>query len=285
MSVEKISALPQAPIDALQSRAAPPPRVGAAAPPAAQLNEEATSSAVNAFFDSLALPLPEAGPSTTPAQALLGESSYSREALQAHLGELVAGRLSTETIMRETGSLLHRAAAERDLPITRLIDGIAPAPREKLPSTNAPDARFSLQTPLLARDENGEIQSFDLYLTRAGARQWEVAIFHHDDSAGGFPFAASPINIERLVIDPAAGQILACVTMQLAPRAFALNAPTGDLHALRIALTIIAILAATVILAKQLSTLAAALFFLLATGLAIEFPKKERVRPSRRHRP
>lgn len=281
MSVDKIAPLPNSPVDPLALRTGgpavfPPP---APPPPPAAAKPEQTASAQSVSFDSLSLPLPItiAHDGEAPPAGAIG-ASYARETMDASLARLVGGRLPTEAVAREVANLLRDTAAELDMPLARFIDGAAVVNGARLPAHNRAAARFTLQTSLLAVDDDGETRAFDLYLSRASARQWEAAVFRRDEATSlGFPYPAAPINIDRVVIDPATGQILACVASQLAAREFAPEtsaSPHVFFDALRAGMLVGGTIATTIILAKTVSTFVAFGFIVAALGLILRAPSR-----------
>lgn len=298
MSVEKIAPLSHSPVDAVVARPdpphplAPPPRpVGAvAAQPPADPGTPAN------FFDSIALPLPaQKTRDDAGAVRLVPGAPYAREATLAHLEQLIEGRLPPMSISLEVAALLRNAANGSEMSIARLIAETATTAPDALPSRNIADAQFSFHAPILARDDDGEMRPLVLYLTRAGARQWEAAVFRRDDDAAGpgFPHSAPPIDVYRLVIDPSTGQILASVAQQILPRDVAPPTPARTFaldRALRIAMFLVAAVAVAIILAKTLSKIAALSFLVVALALAINVPAapatrdKGALKPSRLRR-
>lgn len=280
MSVEKIAPLSHSPVDAVVARPdpphplTPPPRpVGAvAAQPPADPGTPAN------FFDSIALPLPaQETRNNAGAPRLAPGAPYAREATLAHLEQLIEGRLPPMSISLEVAALLRNAANGSEMSIARLIAETATTAPDALPSGNKPDAQFSFHTSILARDDDGETRPLVLFLTRAGARQWEVAVFRQEDGAAEpvFPFSAPPIDLYRLVVDPSTGQILASVAQQILPREFAAQTPERTFaldRALRIAMFLVAAVAVAIILAKTLSKIAALSFLVVALALAVNVP-------------
>jgi hypothetical protein len=288
MSVEKISPLARTSVEASA------PRIGGAsvaAPAAASVPPSAAPPALESpshLFDSLALPLAAlAAEASQSADSTFVRASYARETSRPNIAALVAGGLPEEVIRREVQALLQIAADRRDVTVARLISKTPAAAEDRLPSRNAPRAEFSLETRVLARDEAGEPRQFDLFLTRAGPRQWEVAVFRHDATRErpDFPYPAPPIDVYRMVIDPGAGMILACVAQNIAPRQFDVRS-TSQVQALEGALRmgafVVAGVAIALLLAKYVST-ALAFGALVATIAHLLLgPKEGKPRPQKR---
>lgn len=186
------------------------------APPPFPATAGATEGAPHPY-DSLALPLPE---SAADAPTMRAGAPYYMEAVRGPIETLVAGRLPEALIRREVVTLMRRVAAAREMDVAQLIESAEATAPERLPSVNADDAHFTFKGRLSATDEDGKLKLFDLYLTRIGARQWEAATFERDPSRASqiFPRPMPPVDVHRLLVDPATGLVLACVA-QAAPAA------------------------------------------------------------------
>lgn len=279
MSVDKIAPLSQTSIDALAARAnspaAPTPSVSPfpARPAPAPAPEAGTHGN---FFESLTLPLPSAAP-RSGTQIATPAASYAREAAGMEIPALVDGRLPQQVLTRAIATLLRDAANARETTVPRIIDETDVTKGPRLPSRNGLDAEYALRASLFARDEGDEPAPIDLYLTRVGARQWEAAVYRRDESSAdpGFPYTTATINVERLVIDPSNGHILACVAQQIVPHKLAQRLETRTLElilATRSVMLAVAVIATAIILAKTLSRLVAIGFVVTAVALAIRIP-------------
>lgn len=256
MSVEKVVALNQGATDATMMRAvnglgrAPVPFP----PPEAMTAESAAH-----LYDSLALPLPTTAP-TVPSARI--NASYRTETARELVEALVGGRLPESLLRREVETLLRRFVETRDM------DEWVETKPERLPSHNTPHAHFDVRSRLAATDEDGRLKLFDLYLTRIGPRQWEAAVFERDPSRASqsFPRPTPPVEVHRLLFDPTAAAVLACVAQNV-PAPFA---PTADRHGgagRTIALTVLAMALSALIL--RIVPWPAAALFILAAAVAI----------------
>jgi hypothetical protein len=218
MSVEKISPLARTTVEATASHVggASVHAPSAARPVSAPLRASPQpGESASHLFDTLALPLAALAAEESPyADASFVRASYARASSGPGVAELIAGRLPEDAIRRAVLTLFHDAADARDLSIERLFAKMAAAPEARLPSRNSPLSEYSLKARVPARDADGNLQLFDLYATRAGPRQWEVAVFRHDDArrdapreAPDFPRDSPPIDLYRLVVDPGRGLI------------------------------------------------------------------------------
>jgi len=211
MSVEKIVALNQATTDATTMRAVNTPASGhgrAPAPFPPPLAEPVAEGAAH-LFDSLPLPLPVGGTTEVPSSRI--SASYRSQAARGLVEPLVEGRLPEALIRREVETLLRRFAD------TRAIDDLEETPAERLPSRNAANAHFDVKGRISATEEDGRLKLFDLYLTRVGPRQWESTIFERDPSRASqtFPRPTPPVDVHRLLFDPTAATVLACVAQKV----------------------------------------------------------------------
>lgn len=279
MSVDRIAPLPAPP--AVES---PAPRAGGAGPraaPAAHPHPVAApaegAAAHGAFFDSISLPVLN---SAHAAAAPTRDAAYAQQAVAARLPQLVNGRPPPDTIAREAETLLRVAAAARETTLARLIDDTPLVRDARRPAQNAPDSRFSLHTAFTMRDGDGALATLDLYLSRFGARQWEATAFRRDAEApdGGFPYAHPPLSVDRVVIDPATGAVLACVAQQLCPRDFAPMEVAAMAGALRAVMFAIGVVSIAVIIGKALSPYIGVGFFVAAAAIVGSTPSRRRRR-------
>jgi hypothetical protein len=260
MSVEKIAALTQATTDAATMRALNGPGVGHGRAPAPfpPPTAPATPEGAPNPFDSLALPFPTSTAADLPTSLIA--ASYRTEATRGALELLVEGRLPETLIRREVETLLRRLVA------TRERDEAEETTPERLPSHNAADSHFDVKSRLAATDEDGRLKLFDLYLTRIGPRQWEAAIFERDPSRASqtFPRPTPPVDVYRLLFDPTAAAVLACVAQKV-PTPVAPTPPRGGER--RIAYAILA--AALSLLVARVASWPAAGFLLAAAGVLL----------------
>lgn len=209
MSVEKIGALDQTATEAIAMRAANGSGLHTGRPQAPFPPPADTAAGAPNLYDSLVLPLPPAAPAGLPSAQIA--ASYRLEAARELMEPLVAGRLPEALIRREAETLLRHLAETGAMARTR------ESPAERLPSRNGAHAHFDAKTRLAAVDDDGRPKLFDLYLTRVGPRQWEAAIFERDPSRASqtFPRPTPPLEACRLLFDPAAAAVLACVAQKI----------------------------------------------------------------------
>lgn len=222
MSIEKVAAPPptMATAHTAPHFTPPPLKLPPGSPIGATGFDPLSLTTEGLHVESLSLPI-GAQDRTGRAPEAITRAAYNHSLSTATPSiRLVDGRPPAQAIINEVGALLRRRAAERDLTIKQLIEELSPSSREKLPSTNAPDSTFSLQTQLIASAENGQGDILSLYLARISRKQWEVAVFRQEDADVRFPYNESPISADRLMIDPSSGQISACVAMHVYPRQF-----------------------------------------------------------------
>jgi len=262
MSVEKIAALNQATTDGATMRALNGSGVGHARAPAPfpPLTPPATAEGAPNLFDSLALPFPTSTAADVPSSLIA--ASYRTEAARGSVEALVEGRLPETLIRREVESLLRRFVE------TRERDEPEETKPERLPSHNAAHAHFDFRSRLAATDDAGRLKLFDLYLTRIGPRQWEAAIFERDPSRASqtFPRPTPPVDVHRLLFDPTAAAVLACVAQRV-PTPFA-PAPTRPrVDGRRIAYTLLVVTLS--LLVARVASWPTAGFFLAAAGVLL----------------
>jgi hypothetical protein len=293
MSIDKVASLPTSSVDLAGARAGGVPRAAAIALATQEIANTTAFGSVSApraapargptvSYDGLSLPLPAAallGGAASRGSALdLRPSILAayglREGAEMPLIRLVGQRLPPQAVIREAVAALREGAAEKGASLTRYLQSIERVATDDLPSRNGEDATYALRGSLAAEAENGEPRVYDLYLTRVDARHWEAAVFNRQDAAppGGFPYAAPPISVDRLTIDPTSGQVLASVACHIpvARRAPQHLAITGD-SLLRFLLVGIVALAATVISVVLMSHGAGALgvLVLVASGALV----------------
>jgi flagellar hook protein FlgE len=66
----------------------------------------------------------------------------------------------------------------------------------KLPSLNGAETSFTAKSSMITYDKLGAEVKLDIYFTKKGEDQWEVAVFDGRDAAsgGGFPYASGPLE-------------------------------------------------------------------------------------------
>lgn len=174
-------------------------------------------------YRNLALPI--GGPSDSGAElAARGPTAESAlmaaygpsEAALAGLPRLIGNRLPARTVAREAQAAASARAEARGETPAELLDAAPVVAGAKLPSRNAPDAEATLRASLLARDGERETAALDIYLTKTGPSSFEAVTYDRDFAApaGGFPYAAPPLSIDRIVFDPAYEAIIAVVAGQ-----------------------------------------------------------------------
>ncbi len=260
MSVEKVVALNQGATDATMMRPVNGPGAGHGRAPAPfPPPDAATAESAAHLYDSLALPLPTTAPNVPSSRI---NASYRTETSRELVETLVGGRLPDSLLRREVETILRRFVETRDM-----NDWVETKP-ERLPSHNAPNAHFDLRSRVAATDDDGRLKLFDLYLTRIGPRQWEAAVFERDPSRASqsFPRPTPPVEVHRLLFDPTAAAVLACVAQNVpAPFAPALDRPRGAGRT--IAVAVLALALSSLIL--RIGPWPAAALFILAAGVAI----------------
>lgn len=82
-------------------------------------------------------------------------------------------------------------------------------PSANLPSLNAAGAQYTAKSSLITYDNLGGEVLLDVYFSKTGDNQWEVAVFAAADAAegGGFPYAAGPLTAEALSFDTTTGAL------------------------------------------------------------------------------
>jgi hypothetical protein len=242
MSVDKVSPIPPSPVDPLGAKsgdarpAFSPTNVAteatraftslaAAAPNSAALSSSKTllpsyynmpSSVLAAM--SLQSEGEEVGRLVAGGGDALASIAYeSTRTPRAKQVETIAARLPQEAIARSALAALEQNAMAQDKPVLRALRSMIIAEPSALPSQNAPDAQFGLQTSFVANDKFGNPMILDLYLARTGRNSWEAAVYNREDASlnGGFPYSAPPLLVDRLMADPATEQILASVAGQI----------------------------------------------------------------------
>jgi hypothetical protein len=148
----------------------------------------------------------------------------------AKLPALIDGRLPQAEIIGQARAAFMEYAATQDMPLVRSLRAAPIVEADRLPSLNASDADHAVRTLVVAGDASGNRTALDLYLARTGQNSWEAVVYQRDDASisGGFPYMSPPLSVDRLVIDPATGQILASMAGLHLPKALRLDAPRAQ---------------------------------------------------------
>ena len=79
------------------------------------------------------------------------------------------------------------------------------------PSSNAASSEWNAKTSLVTYDNLGGVRLVDLYFSKTGTGEWEVAAFDQADAAPGtgFPYAAGPLSTTTLLFDGTTGKLTA----------------------------------------------------------------------------
>lgn len=207
-----------------------------------------------AGYRNLALPI---GAQRLSAQAMATDgrlvSAYGpSETALAGLPRLVGDRLPTQTIVREARAAARAVAGARGETAAEFLDSAPVVAGPKLPSRNPADAEATLRTALLARAGERETATLDIYLAKIGPSSFEAVTFDRDFAApgGGFPYAAPPLSVDRILLDPTCEAIVS--VMAGAPgRRWAETQPTGRMP-MALLVTASAVAAATLVAAAVL---------------------------------
>lgn len=85
-----------------------------------------------------------------------------------------------------------------------------------LPSTNTAPVTYTDKSSLTTYDNLGNAVNLDIYLTKTAPNTWEATVYNNADAtAGGFPYANPPLDVETLNFDPTNGQIAPSTTSKL----------------------------------------------------------------------
>jgi hypothetical protein len=145
------------------------------------------------------------------SDAMLAAAYGPNAATLATLPRLVGDRLPARAIAREAeASALARAEA-RGESLSAFLDAAPIVAGSRLPSRNGADAEATLRLSLLARDGAHDMATLDVYLAKTGPGAFEAVTYDRDFAApaGGFPYSAPPLSIDRLLFDPVAQAIVA----------------------------------------------------------------------------
>ncbi|WP_011579626.1 MULTISPECIES: flagellar hook protein FlgE [Chelativorans] len=74
---------------------------------------------------------------------------------------------------------------------------------------NTSTSEYSVKTSLVAYGNRGEQVLLDVYFTKTGDDEWEVAVFDRADATPdtGFPYASGPLATDQLTFDPTTGKL------------------------------------------------------------------------------
>lgn len=289
MSVDKVSPLSSSPVDSVgtrsggHSRTTPSlekmaPDLTRALSSSPMMSEEPDSVASGEFgsgyynLSSSALAAISIGndqpiPLGSSGGALASNAYAASRAPQRNGSALVAARLPQETVARLTLAAIKENATAQDKPIIHALQALIVADTASLPSQNEANAQPGLQTSFVVNDKFGSQTTLDFYLTRTGLNDWEVVAYDRRDAStsGGFPYSSPPLLVDRIVIDPATGQIVASIAGQLLFTRQNGEAPDGRAAMLALAgIVFLASIIWTLIVANEGHALAA--FAIAAAG-------------------
>jgi flagellar hook protein FlgE len=137
------------------------------------------------------------------------------QAAPAVTGNVVNGFAGLVPVAMDTVALSARASAagvlQTNLPST------APAVAAAgLPSGNAATSTYTAKTSMVVYGNLGNEVMLDIYMSKTGPEQWEVAVFDQaQQGANGFPYASGPLTTATLQFDPADGQLMPAGINQL----------------------------------------------------------------------
>lgn len=111
----------------------------------------------------------------------------------------------TQSSTPSTGSVSLKYAANLPTEAPILDTGAGELP----PSSNDPDSVVQVHQKLTGYTGLGSSMTLDLYATRTGTNEWEVAIYDSADAtAGGFPYSTPALATATLTFDPATGALI-----------------------------------------------------------------------------
>jgi hypothetical protein len=144
------------------------------------------------------------------------------------LPRLVGERIPLRIIVREAQAAARSTAEARGESTEEFLDEAAIVPRSRLPSRNAEDAAATIRAALLVRDGERDTATIDIYLTKTGPGAFEATTYDRDfaSPAGGFPYSAPPLSVDRILFDPAYQAIVSAVAGQ--PRRRSAAAAAGS---------------------------------------------------------
>jgi hypothetical protein len=162
--------------------------------------------------------------SAARGDAMLAAAYGPNAAALAALPRLVGDRLPVRTIAREAETAARARAEAHGETLSAFLDSAPIVADARRPSRNGADAEATLRLSLLARDGAHETATLDVYLAKTGPGAFEAVAYDRDFAApaGGFPYGAAPLSVDRLLFDPVAQAIVAAAVG--APRALAVPA-------------------------------------------------------------
>jgi hypothetical protein len=241
MSVDKVSPLPSSAMDPAgsknggYSRAVLGPRINGA-PESARVTPAHPVTAQNSGALSPGQSLTPAYDATTTLVAISLEAEVAAASRLTNAGGALAsmaydaaraqqpnhpGSLATilphDVLKRFTFAALRENSIAQGKPIIDALQSMAVADPSRLPSQNAAKAQYGLHTSFVADDNFGNPAILDLFITRTAFGAWEVAAFDRQNASqgGGFPFAAPPLVVDRLVKDLSTEQIVSSIVGQM----------------------------------------------------------------------
>jgi flagellar hook protein FlgE len=122
-------------------------------------------------------------------------------------GIVVNGFAGLEPVAFDSVALSARASTAGVLQ-TNLPANAAIVPGAELPSSNTAATTYTAKTSMVTYGNLGEEVMLDVYMTKTGAQQWEVAVFDRADAGlNGFPYGAGALTTAALSFDPANGHL------------------------------------------------------------------------------
>lgn len=145
------------------------------------------------------------------SDAMLTAAYGPNAATLATLPRLVGDRLPARAIAREAQAAALARADARGESLSAFLGEAPIVAGARRPSRNGADAEATLRLSLLARDGAHDTATLDVYLAKTGPGAFEAVTYDRDFAApaGGFPYSAPPLSIDRLLFDPVAQAIVA----------------------------------------------------------------------------
>jgi flagellar hook protein FlgE len=101
------------------------------------------------------------------------------------------------------------------------LDSNATAQTTNLPSANTAASTFTDKTSVTAFDNQGNAVNLDVYFTKTGPNQWQVAVYNNADASTSgttsFPYSTGPLSTETLNFNPSSGALTSTTTMTGTP--------------------------------------------------------------------
>ncbi len=131
-------------------------------------------------------------------------------------GIVVNGFAGLEPVAFDSVALSARASTAGVLQ-TNLPANAAVIASPNLPSANSTGTTYTAKTSMVTYGNLGEEVMLDVYMTKTGAQQWEVAVFDRAKAgANGFPYATGPLATTALSFDAANGHLTAASATNIA---------------------------------------------------------------------